>query len=296
MKKILLWILILGILIWGIRYGYTKFSWSWTMANYTNIVYATWSSRQLLDIYIPSTGAWPFPVVIQIHGWAFKMGDKSAINSVDRLLNEWFAVVWMNYRLSNEAIRPAQLDDLKSVVEFIKTNNTQYNIDSGRIGSRWYSAGGYLSSMMGIALANDPATRIQASVDRFGPVDFYTMDEDIEASSISRKTGKNGDADSPESALLWVTIKDNKEVANKASVLHYLSWARNIPPFLIMHGAKDPMIWAKQSERLRDAIIDRFGTWSVEYYLLPNGDHGGGDFKLQSSEDIVIRFLKKHLQ
>jgi hypothetical protein len=56
--------------------------------------------------------------------------------------------------------------------------------------------------MMGIALANDPETRIHASVDRFGPVDFYTMDEDMEASGISRKTGKNGDANSPESALL----------------------------------------------------------------------------------------------
>ena len=56
--------------------------------------------------------------------------------------------------------------------------------------------------MMGIALANDPATRIQASIDRFGPVDFYTMDENMEASGIQRKTGNNGDADSPESALL----------------------------------------------------------------------------------------------
>jgi hypothetical protein len=56
--------------------------------------------------------------------------------------------------------------------------------------------------MMGIALVNDPSTRIQASVDRFGPVDFYTMDEDMQVSGIERKTGNNGDADSPESALL----------------------------------------------------------------------------------------------
>lgn len=296
MKKILFWLLSLGILaVWG-RYGYTKFFSSSVTPTHANIAYATGSDRQVLDIYLPSTGTGPFPVVIEIHGWAFKMGDKSAINSVQRLLDEWFSVVGMNYRLSSEAQRPAQLDDLKSVVQFVKTNAKQYNLDNTRIASRWYSAWWYLSSMMGIALANDPATRIQASVDRFGPVDFYTMDEDIQASGVTRKTGNNGDADSPESALLWVTIKENKAIADQASVLTYLSWAESIPPFLIMHGAKDPMIGAKQSERLRDAITAKFGSWAVEYHLLPNGDHGGGDFKTQASEDMVISFLKKHLK
>lgn len=64
------------------------------------------------------------------------MGDKSAINSVQRLLDEGFAVVGMNYRLSSEAQWPAQLDDLKSVVQFIKTNAKQYNLDNTRIASR----------------------------------------------------------------------------------------------------------------------------------------------------------------
>ncbi len=296
MKKTIFWIISLTLIIWVARYGYITLFSSSVKPIYADIVYATESSRQLLDIYVPSTGTGPFPVVIQIHGGAFKMGDKSAINSVQRLLDDGFAVVGMNYRLSSEAQWPAQLEDLKSVVQFVRTNTKQYNIDNTRIASRWYSAGGYLSSMMGIALANDPATRIQASVDRFGPVDFYTMDEDIQASGIERKTGNNGDADSPESALLWVTIKENKTIADQASVLTYLSWAESIPPFLIMHGAKDPMIWAKQSERLRDAIINKFGTWSVEYHLLPNGDHGGWDFETQASEDMVVNFLKKYLK
>lgn len=296
MKKSIIWVLSLAIILWLSRYGYTKIFWSSVTPTHSDIAYATESSRQVLDIYIPSTGTGPFPVVIEIHGWAFKMGDKSAINSVQRLLDEWFAVIGMNYRLSSEAQWPAQLEDLKSVVQFTKNNAKQYNLDNTRIASRWYSAGWYLSSMMGIALANDPATRIQASVDRFGPVDFYTMDEDIQASGIERKTGNNGDADSPESALLWVTIKDNKTIADKASVLTYLSWTESIPPFLIMHWAIDPMIWAKQSERLKDAIISRFGSWAIEYHLLPNGDHGGGDFETQATEDIVINFLKKHLK
>ena len=64
------------------------------------------------------------------------MGDKSAINSVQRLLDEGFAVIGMNYRLSDEAQWPAQLDDLKSVVQFVKTNAKQYRLDNTRIASR----------------------------------------------------------------------------------------------------------------------------------------------------------------
>lgn len=282
-------------MLWLVRYGYKNLFWSSIRPTHSDIAYATWSTRQILDIYVPTTGKWPYPVIIQIHGWAFKMWDKSAINSVQRLLDEWFAVVWMNYRLSSEAQRPAQLEDITAVVKFMKTNWSEYNIDTTRIGSRWYSAWWYLSSMMGIALANDPTTRIQASVDRFGPVDFYTMDEDIQASGIERKTGNNGDADSPESALLWVTIKENKSIADQASVLTYLSWATMIPPFLIMHGAIDPMIWAKQSEKLRDGIIQKFGSGAVEYYLLPKWDHGGWDFETIEAENTVVNFFKKHL-
>lgn len=291
-KYFIMTLLLLSIILW---WWYIYNTVSSIKPTYSDLSYSTISSRNILDIYIPSTGTGPFPVVIQIHWWAFKMGDKNMINSVQRLLDEWFAVIGMNYRFSNEAQRPAQLDDLKSVVQFVKTNAKQYNLDNTRIASRWYSAGGYLSSMMGIALVNDPSTRIQASVDRFGPVDFYTMDEDMQVSGIERKTGNNGDADSPESALLWVTIKENKAIADQASVLTYLSWAENIPPFLIMHGAIDPMIWSKQSERLRDAITVKFGPWKVEYHLLPNGWHGDGDFSTQSAEDTVITFLKKNL-
>ena len=296
MKKTILWIIWLAILWIISRYGYTSFYWTSISATYSNISYATWSSRQVLDIYIPSTWESPYPVVVQIHGGAFKMWDKTKINSVKRLLDEWFAVIGMNYRFSSEATRPAQLEDLKSVIEFIKLNWKKYDIDNTRIASRGYSAWWYLSSMMGIALANEENTRIQAAINWFWPVDFYTMDEDIEASWITRKTGNNWDADSPESALLWFTIKENKDAADKASVLHYLSWAHDIPPFLIMHGAIDPMIWAKQSERLRNAITQKFGSWKVEYHLLANGGHGDGEFTTIQTEDIVIDFLKRNLQ
>jgi len=89
---------------------------------WTNVAYASTSATQKLDIFLPSSGDGPFTVVIWIHGGAFKMGSKDNPQSKSALNNAGFAVVSINYRLSSEAIWPAQLDDLKAVVKFLRTN------------------------------------------------------------------------------------------------------------------------------------------------------------------------------
>ena len=220
-----------------------------------NVAYANASARNILDIYLPSTGDGPFPVVIWVHGGAFKMGSKDNPQSKTALTNAGFAVVSINYRLSSEAIWPAQLDDLKAVVKFLRVNASTYFLNTDKIGSWGASAGGHLSAMMGIALASDPETCIQACVDWFGPVDFYNMDADI--------------------ALCDDSV--------------------NVPPFLIMHGGKDCNIGAKQSERLNEAINTKFGTTKSTYVFLANGTHGGGDFTLDSTEKTVIDFFTSKL-
>jgi dipeptidyl aminopeptidase/acylaminoacyl peptidase len=63
-----------------------------------------------------------------------------------------------------------------------------------------------------------------------------------------------------------------------------------------MHGAIDPMIGAPQSERLYNAIVNKFGATRAEYYLLPNGTHGGGDFQTIETENRVIDFLNRNVQ
>ncbi len=223
------------------------------------------------------------------------MGDKSDPQSLSRLLAEGYAVVSINYRLSSEATWPAQLDDMKSVLEFIATSGEDYKLDKNRIAVWGASAGGYLASMTGVALSQNTDTTIRAVVDWFGPVNFYEMDADIEKTGVTKKTGNNGDANSPESALLGVTIKENPIISYEASPLAYIEKATTLPPFLIMHGALDPMIGAPQSERLYAAITNKFGSSSAEYYLLPSGTHGGGDFETVAAEDTVIQFLNRHM-
>ncbi len=266
-----------------------------TTKEFKDISYSNISSNNILDIYIPNTGKQKYPAVIWIHGGAFKFGSKENPQYLDRFLKEEIIVVSINYRLSSEAIWPAQLEDIKNAINFLGKNSELYSIDKDNIAIFGSSAGGYLSSASGILLSENEDIKIKAVIDWFGPVDFYTMDEDMEKTGVTRKTGKNGDANSPESALMGFTISENKDLSDKASLLSYLNSVNDIPNFLIMHGAIDPMIGAPQSEKLFNAIKQKFGEDRAKYYLLPGGTHGGGDFEKDEIQDIVVNFLKDNL-
>jgi acetyl esterase/lipase len=270
-----------------------------------NISYANISPAQKLDIYLPSAGDGPFPVVIWIHGGGFIGGSKddpqTSLNHRARtaLNNAGFAVVEINYRLSLEAKWPAQLDDIRSVVLFLKTNASKYFLNANKIGAWGASAGGYLASMMGIVLANDVKTRIQAVVDWFGPTDFFNMDADMALSGVSPKRGLAGDAKSAVSIFIGVQVSTHKVESDNANLILKVNALDNgtlIPAFLIMHGGKDSSIGANQSLRLHDAITTKFGPSSSTYNFLPEGSHAGGDFNIASTEETVINFFISKLK
>ncbi|WP_020396212.1 alpha/beta hydrolase [Thiolinea disciformis] len=270
-----------------------------TTRTWLDVAYAATSTAQKLDIYLPATGNGPFPTVIWIHGGAFKFGDKANPQSLTALNNAGYAVASVNYRLSGEAQWPAQLEDLKSIVTYLRTNASQYALDSTKFAAWGASAGGHLASMTGIALASDANTRVQAVVNWFGPMDFYNMDADMIASGVTRCTGANGAADSPESALIGATVSENKAKADAASPLTYLAalpTSTTLPPFLIMHGLMDCNIAPKQSERLHTAIQAKFGATKSTLMKLTAGTHGGGEFKDAYVETSVIDFLNTYLK
>ena len=270
-----------------------------TTRTWLNVAYASVSTAQKLDIYLPTTGNGPFPTVIWIHGGAFKFGDKASPQSLTALNNAGYAVVSVNYRLSGEAQWPAQLADLKSIVTYLRTNASQYALDANKFAAWGASAGGHLAAMTGIALAGDASTRVQAVVDWFGPMDFYNMDADMIASGVTRCTTANGAADSPESALIGATVSENKAKSDAASPLSYLSalpTTTTLPPFLIMHGLMDCNIAPKQSERLHTAIQAKFGTSKSTFLKLTAGTHGGGEFIEAYVETTVIDFLNTYLK
>lgn len=261
----------------------------------TDLVYGKRSTRNVLDLAVP-TAAKPPPLVVFIHGGAFRIGDKTdGVRERQSLIDAGFAVASLNYRYSTEAFWPAQLDDLRDAFAFLRRMAAEFGYDASRIASFGPSAGGHLSAACGIAFALDPGQRLAASVVWFPPIDFPTMDSDIEASGVPRATGRNDAPDSPESALVGAVVATDPERARSASPVTLLGGlpARTpLPAFLIMHGAKDPFIGAMQSRRLHAAIAAHGTAPRLDHEVLPEGTHGGGDFDKPRTMARVIAFLR----
>ncbi len=280
--------------------GYWFYGWlTTTLPTQANLAYADLSERNVLDLYLPEGASGPVPVVVWVHGGAFMMGDKSGPQSLAALNAAGYAVAAINYRLSGTDQWPAQLEDVQAAVAYLRANAADLGIDPGKVALFGASAGGHLVSTTGITLAADPATAVQAVVDWFGPVDFTTMDADIEASGVARTTGRNDAADSPESALIGMAVAENPEAAQKVSPLYALAQlppGTVLPQFLIMHGGVDSFVGPKQSERLRDALLANPGNAGVTYEFLPEGGHGSGAFQEAPATQTVVDFLDSVLK
>ena len=95
---------------------------------YKDVTYASASPTQKLDLYLPACDG-PFPVVIDVHGGGFMMGDKSNPAGTDELLANGYAVASVDYRLSGEAQATAQIQDIKAAVRFLRANASEYKLD-----------------------------------------------------------------------------------------------------------------------------------------------------------------------
>ncbi len=200
-----------------------------------DIAYASASPAQQLDIYLPDEGDGPFPVILNIHGGGWIGGDKAYKQVLSMLegLKRGYAVVAINYRLSGEAIWPAQINDCKAAIRWVRANADQYRLNPDKIAAWGGSAGGHLSALVGtsgdvkaledLSQGNpQESSRIQAVVDWFGPTDFLRMDEHLVASGVE-KPMKHSTPDSPESKLLGKNLEDAPELVIEANPETYVS-------------------------------------------------------------------------
>src|SRR5262249_12628746 len=135
--------------------------------------------RQTLDLYLPSAEQ-PVPLIIWIHGGAWRVGSKEDDLPLDYLA-QGCAVASINYRLSQHALFPAQIEDCKAAVRWLRANATRFKLDPQRFGAWGPSAGGHLAALLGTTGAVRAfevganlvvSSRVQAVVDYFGPTDF----------------------------------------------------------------------------------------------------------------------------
>jgi acetyl esterase/lipase len=262
----------------------------------SNIVYSqTPQGDLLLDLYLPAAEsiesfAEPLPVVLFFFGGAFEMGNKSQLElyAVDTLPLDGFAVVSIDYRLSDQAIFPAQLEDAQNALRWIHAHAGQYNLDANNIGVWGMSAGGMLAALVGTQSV-ERAIRVQAVVDYYGPSDFLQGDE-----HALEGAGRNwAAADSWPSRYLGGAIGEHPDRVAATNPITYVS--ADDPPFLIVHGDQDKIVPPHQSEILYTAL-QQAGV-EVELYVVKDGDHArGGEFGSPELHRKTIAFLQQHLQ
>lgn len=256
-------------------------------ADLLDLVYTRQPRPLRLDLHLPA-GTPPFPVVVWVHGGGWQGGEKTlrpghqALRQRDR----GYAVASVEYRLSGEALFPAQIADCKAALRWLRANAGLYGLDPARVAAWGSSAGGHLVALLGTsagaAALTDPAQggggqpeAVQAVVDWYGPVDFLLL------------PGAHHDADSPESRLLGCDVDDCPERAALASPLTYVDAAD--PPFLIQHGSADPVVDPNQSVLLHAALLAA-GVPSA-HVVLEGAGHGGPEFTSAANLALVEGFL-----
>lgn len=143
------------------------------------IVYSKVGDRELLlDAYVPKQDG-PHPAVLVVHGGAWRMGDRSQLRGyANRLAKQGFVCFAIDYRLAPEHKFPAQIEDCRAAVKFIRSHAGQYKADPNRLGAIGYSAGGHLVSLLGTTgeaaseKNGNVDLRIQAVAAGGAPTDF----------------------------------------------------------------------------------------------------------------------------
>lgn len=258
------------------------------------------SDNQKLDLYLPESQQ-PLPCLVWIHGGAWLAGSKDELEvEIDMLLEHGYALASIGYRLSSEAIFPAQIYDCKTAIRFIKENSAKYNIDSSKIVVAGASAGGYLAALVGTSAsvktledknmgsANASST-VQAVIDFYGPTDFLIMDD---LPDICMDPMIHLDPDSPESRLLGCNIVDCSDKVEEANPITYVS--KDDPPFLIFHGISDCTVTPKSSHLLQKELDKN--NIPVSLHLIADAGHGGRAFSSNEVKKQILDFLSKTIK
>jgi acetyl esterase/lipase len=248
----------------------------------------------MLDLYVPEEGPRPRPVVLWVHGGAWRSGSKERCPAL-WLTRHGYAVASINYRLSGVAQFPAQIHDVKTAIRWLRAQAQKYELDPERVGAWGSSAGGHLVALLGTSDGveklegkgghADQSSRVQAVCDFFGPTDFLQMD----AHSPPGSPITHDASSSPESLLIGGPIREHPDEVARANPITWVD--RDDPPFLILHGDRDPLVPLHQSQLLHAALAQ--AGVDVTLHVVEGAGHGFGGPDI---ERRVLEFFDRHLQ
>ena len=240
-----------------------------------DIVYGTVDGKDLgLDIYLPSNADSP-PLIVFVHGGAWRRGDKERVGPMLQFVDAGFAVASLDFRQSTEARFPAMVHDIKGAIRFLRAHRGDYGYDSTRIAVSGSSSGAHLAALVGVTNGHSElegnvggnlgiSSDVRAIISYYGASDLTTI--------LEQSTPFGLGVRKPALELLLGAIPEEvPELAELASPIQHVD--PSDPPLLLLHGDRDPQMPINQSHQLEGAyenlgldvyfdVVHGAGAWS----------------------------------
>lgn len=256
-----------------------------------DIPYARVDGRTLLlDLHMPA-GDHPPPLVIYLHGGAWRRGDKAEVPPF--LVQQGFAVASLDFRSSEEARFPANLHDIKAGIRFLRANAAHHGYRADRIAITGSSSGGHLAALAGVTSGHpalegdvgdhdDASSSVQAIITWVGASNLSTI--------VAQSTPEGLKVRVPAlQGLLGALPVDVPELALLASPVEHVD--AGDPPVLILHGDQDELMPVNQALEL-DAAYRRAGL--VAEMMIINGvGHVARPFFSGPATERAVDFLHR---
>ena len=249
-------------------------------------------ARQKLDLYLPAEPKGP--LIVWIHGGGWRGGLKDNPPGL-AMLAAGYSVASLEYRFSQDAIFPAQIEDCKAAIRWLRAHSKEYGFDPKHFAAWGASAGGHLVALLAatgqvrdfdVGENLDQSSAIQCGVDLFGPADFPAYDANLPTPMVQKQN-----PNSVLSLLLGGTVSEKMELAKRASPVTWVT--KDTAPLLILQGTKDPLVPADQSKRLAEKL--KAAGVEVTLDIIEGAGHGGPEFTSPARLKEIAEFIVRHL-
>ncbi len=252
--------------------------------------------RHLLDLYLPEIPLpGKLPLVILVHGGGWNAGEKEAFEGpAAEFVRHGYASASLNYRLSRQAKFPAQVEDCKAAVRWLRAHADTYGLDPQKFVIGGHSAGGHLAAFLGVTNGEKRFERgknlkVDSSVQA---VLWFAGVGNFVARVQTPGYESEGAPGSGQSMLIGGAVLKNREKAMKASPIRYVG--EGDAPIIFFHGDRDELVPIAQAKEMDEALKAK-GV-ETELHIMPGANHGGPGFFSPLAMHQIDKFLSRVLK